>query len=130
MSSSTLLTIDAIINLALGILLGIFPQSLIAALGIPDTTAAFYPSILGAVLFGIGIALIVERVRGSSGLGLTGAVSINLCGGLVLAAWLLLGPLEIPLRGRIILWGLVTVLVGISSLELFAQARKHSKSAA
>lgn len=117
----TLLIADAIINLALGILLVIFPRHLVAALGIPGAEVAFYPGILGAVLVGIGIALIIERIRGSSGLGLAGAVTINLCGGLVLAAWLLFGSLDLPVRGLVFLWALVAVLVGISTLELVAQ---------
>ncbi len=121
MSSSALLTVDAIINLVLGAVLAAFPTRLGAALGIPNTDIAFYPSILGAVLFGIGIALVIERIRHSSGLGLWGAISINLSGGIVLAAWLIFGSLKIPLRGQVFLWAFVLILVGISVLELIAQ---------
>jgi ABC-type Mn2+/Zn2+ transport system permease subunit len=88
MSSPALLTVDATINLALGVLLAVFPARLVSALGIPGADVAFYPSILGAVLFGIGIALFIERSGRSSGLGLAGAISINLSAGLALAAWL------------------------------------------
>ena len=129
MRSSVLLTIDAIINLVLGVLLILFPTDLVSALGIPPAEVAFYPSILGAILFGIGIALLIERARESTGLGLAGAISINLSGGLVLAAWLLFGALNLPLRGQLFLWALVIVLVGISSFELLAQARGRSKPA-
>ena len=122
MSSSALLRADALINLLLGATLVFFPRGLVTALGIPDAEVAFYPSILGAVLFGIGIALWIEHLRGSSGLGLAGAISINLCGGVVLAAWLLFGSLSLPLRGRLLLWGLVVLLSGISVLELRAQS--------
>ncbi len=96
MSRSTLLTLDAVINLTLGALLVVFPDPVVSALGIPGTDVTFYPSILGAVLVGIGIALVVERVRGATGLGLVGAVSINLTAGLVLAAWLAFGSLALP----------------------------------
>jgi hypothetical protein len=41
----------------------------------------------------------------------------------VLAAWLLIGSLDIPLRGQVLLWALVVILVGISSLEMLAMAR-------
>ena len=126
MSGMRLLTIDAVINLVLGALLVWFPRPVVAAFGVPEAAVAFYPSILGAVLFGIGIALLIERVRGSSGLGLSGAISINLCGGVVLAAWLVFGSLEIPIRGQVLLWALVVVLVGISSVELVAHARTES----
>jgi len=129
MRSSALLTVDAIVNLVLGFLLLVFPAGLVSMLGVPKADPAFYPSILGAVLFGIGIALLIERSRGSSGLGLSGAIAINLCGGLVLAAWLVFGSIEVPLRGLIVLWGLVVVLVGISSFELIAQTRPPSRSA-
>jgi hypothetical protein len=129
MRSSALLTVDAIVNLVLGFLLLVFPAGLVSMLGVPKADPAFYPSILGAVLFGIGIALLIERSRGSSGLGLSGAIAINLCGGLVLAAWLVFGSIEVPLRGLIVLWGLVVVLVGISSFELIAQTRPPSGSA-
>ena len=126
MTSSNLLTADAVINLALGALLVVFPTRIVSARGIPGAENAFYPSILGAVLFGIGVALLVERFRGSSGLGLVGAISINLCGGLVLAAWLGSGALALPVRGQVFLWALVVVLVGISGLELVAQLRGRS----
>ena len=125
-SHSTLLTVDAVINLVLGVLLVVFPGHLVSALGIPSTEVAFYPSILGAVLFGIGIALLIERARGGSGLGLAGAVSINLCGGAALIAWLLFGSLSVPARGRLLLWALAVLLVGLSSLELAAHVRRSA----
>jgi hypothetical protein len=96
-------------------------------LGVPAAEHAFYPSVLGAVLVGIGVALIVEALRppgGMVGLGLGGAVAINLCAGLVLAAWLLSGTLGIAVTGRWVLWGTVAVLVGISGCEI-ATHRAH-----
>ena len=126
MSSNILLTVDAAINLILGGLLVIFPQKLVSVLGIPNSDSAFYPSILGAILFGIGIALLIERYRGSSGAGLAGAISINMCGGVVLAVWLLFGRLELPVRGLAFLWVLVLILLGISSFELVAYLTHRS----
>lgn len=120
---SRLLLIDAIINLVLGVLLIFFPGPVVAILGVPGVESAFYPSILGAVLFGIGIALLVERGAGG-GLGLRGAVAINLSGGVVLVFWLLFGHLQLPLRGLVFLWALAAVLVGISTVELVAAARR------
>jgi hypothetical protein len=124
MRPSVLLMADATINLALGLLLLLFPAGVVEALGVPRAEPAFYPSLLGAVLVGIGIALIVQRRRGSSGLGLLGAIAINLCGGAALAGWLLLGDLELPARGQVFLWALALLLVGISSAELVATAGK------
>lgn len=126
-STSLLLLIDAAINLALGILLVVFPSTFIEMLGLPETESAFYPSILGAVLFGIGIALIFEVQKGG-GLGLLGAVAINLSGGLVLGAWLVLGDLVIPTKARVLLWALVTILLVISAIELASRVSKRRDS--
>lgn len=118
MRSTVLLTIDAVINLGLGGFLLIFPQDLIAALGLPVPDGKFYPSLLGAVLLGIGVALLIPRWRQADGLGLLGAMSINLSGGIALAAWLIFGQLNLPLHGVLLLWALVLILIGISALEL------------
>ncbi|MGD8698194.1 MAG: hypothetical protein PVJ43_02820 [Gemmatimonadales bacterium] len=126
MKRAILLGFDAAVNLLLGAALLAFPTRLVVLLGIPPTDARFYPTLLGAILFGIGLALIVElrsRSERAVGLGLTGAVTINLCGGIVLAVWLLVGGLELQTRGLVFLWLLVFVLVGLSGLELLAQAR-------
>jgi len=122
-----ILFIDAIINLLLGILL--LPASDVIAdfIDVPPVEPGFYPSILGAVLFGIGIALLIETFKGErklSGLGLYGAIAINLCGGLVLALWLILGELHLPLRGLIFLWILVFLLIIISTIEFFIERKK------
>ena len=127
MNRSTLLKADAAINLILGILLMAFPAGLVKALGIPMSEPPFYATILGGVLFGIGLALLVECYRRSNrfvGLGLGGAIAINLCGGFVLTAWLLSDKLTLPLRGHIFLWFLVLLLVGISLLEGLSHLRK------
>jgi hypothetical protein len=124
MDNSTLLLVDAAINLILGVFLLAFPSRLVAWLGIPDTPTRFYPNILGAVLFGIGLALLIEREEPRNwptGLGIGGAVAINLCGGIVLALWLIFGKLSIPIRGRIVLGVLDLLLFGISIFELRAQ---------
>jgi hypothetical protein len=115
-----ILFIDAIINLVLGILLLPASTKIAEFLGVPPVEPGFYPSILGAVLFGIGIALLIETFKGKqkfSGLGLYGAIAINLCGGFVLAFWLLFIELHLPLRGLIFLWTLVFLLIFISLVE-------------
>jgi uncharacterized membrane protein len=128
MKKSKILFVDAVVNLILGILLLAFSPGIINFLGVPNTELYFYPNILGGVLFGVGIALLIEYYRKSGslvGLGLGGAVSINICGGIVLALWLVFGNLSIPLKGIIFLWILVVILVGISSTELLFY--KHQK---
>jgi len=122
------LLLDSSINLVLGIILTSFPGELVRLLGIPPVAQSFYPSVLGAVLLGIGIALIIEYYRrpgGAVGLGLGGAVAINLCGGVVLVLWLLSGKLEIPLRGQVLLWILAIALIAISGVEILAHRRSE-----
>lgn len=128
MARSILLSIDAAINLLLGVLLLAFCRPIADFIGVPYTNVTFYPTLLGAVLFGIGLALIIESRRppqGPVGLGLGGAVAINLSGGIVLLIWLISGTLDLPLRGLIFLWSLALILVGLSSIELLAHYRKR-----
>ncbi len=129
MKKRTVLLIDASINLLLGILLLAFSPFLINLLGLPVSDNYFYPNILGGVFVGIAVALAIEAFRRNLsgenvGLGLKGAISINLCGGMVLFIWLLSGNLDLPLRGSIILWTLDVILLLISSVELFISFRK------
>lgn len=122
----TLLLIDAIINLFLGIVLLAYSEPVIKIFGLPESDMSFYPNILGAILFGIGIALLIEYRRPGEfiGLGIGGAITINLMGGIVLFFWLAFGNLNIPAHGKIILWILDIVLIGISSMELIAYMNK------
>ena len=117
---SKVLLLDAFINIALGLLLATFPNSVVRLLGVPTTDARFYPSILGAVLLGIGLALLIEFYRKpaqSPGLGLNGAIAINLCGAVFLTGWLLSGTLNIPVRGKVFLWIIAVALSTISGSE-------------
>ena len=120
----TLLVIDAIINLILGVLLLFFPAGVVELLGLPLTNTNFYPSILGAVLFGIGVALLIERYGASKnirGLGLGGAIAINLCGAGVLLLWLLITPFDIPLRGIVVLWSIAIIVLIVGFVEIIAK---------
>lgn len=118
-SNKFLLIVDAIINYFLGIVLLLFSDQVVTFFGLPASDTKFYPTILGAVLFGIGIALSIEYFRKGKliGLGFGGAISINLIGGIVLFIWLVSGSLSIPLHGQIILWILDIILIAISFIE-------------
>lgn len=123
MSRSTILLIDACISLALGVVLVVFPKPLVELLGLPPAETVFYPSILGAVVIGIAIALVFEwkrRPTGEAGLGVAGAIAIDLSAAVFLAGWLLLGGLALPLRGRLLLWGIVAVLILVSGIGMVA----------
>lgn len=116
-----LLFIDSIVNMVLGILLLLFPVGIIGALGLPSTDTHFYASILGAVLFGIGLALLLELfgyAKQVHGLGLGGAIIINIMGSAVFIGWLVFGALQIPLKGRILLWliGCIVLVIGVVEL--------------
>jgi hypothetical protein len=123
-----LLVIDGIINLILGLLLLLFPLGIAQIFGVPESDINFYPSILGAVIFGIGIALIIEvygEPKGIRGLGLGGAIAINLCGAGVLLIWLLLKGFEIPLRGHIILWAIALIVILVGIVELITKSYRY-----
>ena len=99
----------------------LFPLGVIDFLGLPQTNTYFYPSILGAVIFGIGLALLLELVghaKNFRGLGLGGAILINIVGSSVLIFWLLFGSLDIPIKGQMVLWivGVSVFLIGVVEL--------------
>jgi hypothetical protein len=124
-----LLTIDGIINLVLGIFLLLFPLGMAELLGVPQSNVNFYPTILGAVIFGIGVALLIERygfARNIRGLGLGGAIAINLCGALALLVWLVSTPLNIPLRGQVILWAIAVIVLLVGIVEILAKSWRYT----
>lgn len=128
MKENALLGVDAVINLALGLPLLLFPKETASFLGVPIPEVTFYASILGAVLTGIGLALLVECYHGRleiTGLGLGGAIAINLCGGGALAFWLFSGALQIPTRGYIFLGTVAVAVLGISLVELLHLIREQ-----
>jgi len=127
-----ILIVDATINFLLGVLLLLFSPAIVTWLGVPPSSTSFYPNILGAIFIGITIALIIGATASDSrrpqGLGLLGAVSINLCGGMALALWLMLGHLHLPIRGFVLLWTLVVILVGVSLAELLHTRRMKNRN--
>jgi hypothetical protein len=135
MKKPKLLFLDAAINLILGILLIIFSNKIVSAAGVPESSTKFYPNILGAIFIGITIALVIEYYRRPgtpAGLGLSGAIAINLCGGVMLIIWLISGGSSFHSRGLIILWILAIILVSISIFEWIAgrahkQVYRHDK---
>jgi hypothetical protein len=126
------LTADGAIDLALGLVLLLFPRGLLSVLGMPLTASAFYPSILGAVLAGVGIALLLQRFAGDSGvvgLGTEGAIAINLCGAGALVAWLLGGTLEVPGRGYALLWLIALTVIAVAIFEIVTRIVRRTRAA-
>ena len=123
-----LLVVDGIVNLALGVLLVFFPAQLMNAFDLPKVETFFYVNILGAVLFGIGIALLLERFWGKrevTGLGISGAIAINLCGAGAVIFWLLFGDLELSQAGAVFLWSIAILVFGIAIAELVTKSWKE-----
>lgn len=118
-----LLEVDAGINLGLGVVLATLPGPLLRTLGMPSWKERFYPRVLGGVLTGVGVALLAERFSPSRrfrGLGLAGAVPINMLGSAALTELLMKEDIGAPLRGKVLLWLLNTTLVGLSAVEVLA----------
>ena len=114
-----LLLIDSVVNIVLGLVLLAFPLGSGEILGLPISEKNFYPAILGAVLLGIGIALFIEVKfydRGKRGLGLDGAIIINIVASVVLIIILIFGQLNISTTGLTILWvvGLSVLIIGLA----------------
>ena len=118
-----LLLADALINLLLGAMLLLYTQWLVEALGMPEVATAFFPNVLGGVLFGIGLALLIAHRGGAQGLGLDGAIAINLCGAGVVVGWLVIAPHAIPPRGKITLLTIPLLVIGIGLVELWHRLR-------
>ena len=127
MKKERLLIFDGIINLGLGFLLLFFPRGIVDALGVPASDLKFYPSLLGAILIGIGFALFLERYGGDynlRGLGFGGAVLINLCGAGVLAGWLIFGGLHLTLKGYLALGSIAGIVFLTALVELISGSWK------
>jgi hypothetical protein len=123
-----LLTIDGLVNLGLGILLLLIPLGMAELIGVPRSNLDFYPTILGGVIFGIGIALLIERygyARNIRGLGLGGAIAINFCGATTLLVWLVSSSLKLETRGYVFLWIIVILVYGLGIAEIVSKSWRY-----
>jgi uncharacterized membrane protein len=128
MGEELVLTIDGAVNLALGVVLAIFPKEFARLVGVPIPSNSFYASVLGGVLIGIGLALLIQRFWGRShvtGLGIEGAIVINFCGAGVLVVWLVSGGLSVATRGLVFLWAVAILVLGIGVAEMVMRARNN-----
>ena len=135
MKREKLLAIDAFVNFTLGLTFIFYPQLIVTLIGVEISALSTVINILkatiaifGGVLTGIGIALLLEslhRPKGLVGLGLGGAVVINLCGGIILSGWLIFGNLVIPKLMLVLLWILLAILVVLSVIEIYIHVQKQ-----
>jgi hypothetical protein len=123
-----LIIFDGAVNITIGILLLFFPLGVARFFGVPQPNSYFYPTILGGVIFGIGIALFLEAYgfnHGIRGLGLAGAIVINICGSGVLFIWLIFRPLAIPVKGYVTLWAIAIIVFTIGIIEIIYRSWKY-----
>jgi hypothetical protein len=114
-----LLWIETLFKLAGGCALVLLPLTTARVLGLPVAASGFWPRMLGAVLLGLAGATLIEgSTSASKGLGLAGAVVVNLACAAVLTALLVLGRAAATGRGRVILWALAALLLGLSLFEI------------
>lgn len=119
MVTMLLLLANALLLLSMGAILAVLPATSVLALGLPAGQPAFYRRLLGAVLVGVGLALMMRVLpTGLGGLGSHGAIVINLSVALTLAALLLTGVGRSSSQGKRLPWLLVIVLLGLSALEV------------
>jgi hypothetical protein len=115
------LTIEALLRGALALVLILAPKSMIAALGLPRTEATFWPRLLGAVFAGMAAAAYIEgHFKVQSGLGLGGAVAVNITTAFAILTGLVVGGLDVPRRGRLLLWLCSGALILLALFELAA----------
>jgi len=107
-------------KLAGGVALLAAPRIVIKLLGLPvSDPSAFWPRLLGGVLVGIAGALYIEgALSGSKGLGLAGAIIVNLAAAAVVAGELVLRRGAPTVRGRYALWALAALLFAVSLAEI------------
>ncbi len=113
-----LLWIETLLNFFGGLPLIVAPLATIRLLGLPPTPTGFWPRLLGTLLLGISLAMFLEgSVSGSRGLGLAGALIINVSAVSMMVAMLLLEAGPPSARGRALMWALIVLLLWLSALE-------------
>ena len=113
-----LLWLETLLKLVPGVLLALAPLTTLRIIGLPRPDTGFWPRLCGALLVGMAGALFLEGTSRGHGLGLAGAIVINLCGASVLAALLVLDAGPPSRRGRIVVWLIVCLLVTLSVFEI------------
>lgn len=120
-----LLLIDSAVNIVIGIILLCFPLGIGDYLELPKSDNYFYPTILGALISGIGIALFIEykySEKGKRGLGIDGAIIINIIASSALIIFLVFGNLNISRLGSAILWIVGILVFAIGLFEYFRRS--------
>jgi hypothetical protein len=113
---------DAGLRLTLGALLVLAPRMTLSALGLPKAAETFWPRLLGTMLLALAAGAVVDvRWPGKGGPSLGGLVAINVATSFALATGLVVGQLEIPKRGRLLMW-LAVILSALLALTQLSWA--------
>jgi hypothetical protein len=114
-----LLFFEAVVKAVIGVVLMIAPATSFRVLGLPAVPTGFWPRLLGATLFGIAGAGIVEgALPGSRGLGLGGSLAINFAIAAMLTIQLAVNAAATTVRGRVLLWILAAILYVLILVEI------------
>lgn len=114
-----LLLIETVVKLAAGLVLVSVPVWTARVLGIDRPASGFWPRMLGGVLIGLAAATFIEeRLPGSRGLALAGAVAINLSLAFVLIGSLIMKAGASTRRGRAVLWLAALLLLLVAFVEI------------
>lgn len=114
-----LLWLETLMKLASGVLLLVIPLTTTRVLGLQQPGEPFWPRLLGGVLTGLAAATFLEGfVKNTHGLGLAGAMAINLAGAATLATQLVVGKPAPTWRGRALLWLTTATLATLAFVEL------------
>jgi len=114
------LWIDVLLKASVGAMLLVLPRVTVAAFGLPRSDQPFYLRVLGGLLLSVALAIFADAARWiPDGLGAGGSAMINIAGGVLIVALLILRPF-VSLRGRISLWGLgaLLFLLGLAQLVM------------
>jgi hypothetical protein len=100
-------------------LLLIAPTLSIRTLGLPAAEPSFWPRVCGALMGGIAFAIAAVGLNWTStGIGLGGAIAIDVTLAVTLLSTLVIGPTAPTRRGRLLLWVLVLALVALALVSV------------
>lgn len=107
---------DAGLRLLLGGMFVLAPRMTLSALGLPKAIETFWPRLVGVFLLALAAGAIVDvRWPGKGGPALGGLVALNVATSFALATGLVVGQLDIPKRGRLLMW-LAVILSALLAL--------------
>ena len=114
-----LIWFETLLKGGIGIIMMTFPVTASRIAGLPHGNTGFWLRLFGAALLGVACAFAIEGIDTitARGLGLGGAIVINLVAILMLVALLIFRRAGTR-RGALLLWLLVLILFGLMLFEI------------